>query len=442
MQRQRQRWQHRAIVRRPLPAIDLRRARAALLLLAGVLLLHGWLLALWPAQRRIGVDHRLASAPRPRSVLVATLAPVATLARPALPAQTPAAAGAAPGAARAAAPPVQAPAPAPSPAAPLVGARHRATRTVASSGVADPGVTHNPRTEQAVAAVPVAPGGAKSVATAAAPAPRAETAQRDVPRAPPPAPGEPPPLYPTRVPAPVQLHYALRYNGESGHALLRWQPDAAAGQPPRYALTLVGQTESGRALVEQDSHGRIDAAGLAPERFLDRRGGRGWRAAHFSRWAVAPEVAASAPTDAPVGEISFSGPQVRYPAWLGAQDRLSWLVQLVAIAGAAQDAVGAASATASAEGAAGAADWRLFVVDTRGRAETWRLQLLGSETVDTPLGRQRALHLRHEPERSDGLRIDAWLDPARGHWPLRLRHTAVRSGDVFELLLDREPEAP
>ena len=48
-------------------------------------------------------------------------------------------------------------------------------------------------------------------------------------------PGEPPPVYATRLPEPAQLRYALSYNGQAGEAVLTWRHD---GQ--HYSLSLEG----------------------------------------------------------------------------------------------------------------------------------------------------------------------------------------------------------
>jgi hypothetical protein len=98
---------------------------------------------------------------------------------------------------------------------------------------------------------------------------------------------------------------------------------------------------------------------------------------------------------------------------------------------------------AGAAGAAGAAEratTSLFVVDARGAAAVWHFQPEGDVLLATPLGPLATEHWRREPPRPEGLRVDAWLDAARGHWPVQLRFTALRSGDVFELLLLAEPQ--
>jgi len=219
--------------------------------------------------------------------------------------------------------------------------------------------------------------------------------------------GTPPPVYPTRLPAAARWTYALRVNGQTGSAQIAWLPADGA-----YRLTLDGHSAAGAPLIEQASQGALDQHGLAPERFVDRRRGRGAQAAHFQRTP---------------GLISFSGPQRRFTLWPGAQDRLSWLPQLAAI-------VAAASASQQ--------EVRLFVADARGHAGLWRFTAQGPALVDTALGPLATQLWLREPPRPEGLRAEAWLDPARGHWPVRLRLTALRSGDVLELQLLGAPAPP
>ena len=78
----------------------------------------------------------------------------------------------------------------------------------------------------------------------------------------------------------------------------------------RYRLTL---ERSGQAALGSDSQGRLGAAGLAPERYVESRRGREQRAVNFQHEA---------------GRITFSGPQLQYPLLPGAQDRLSWICLL------------------------------------------------------------------------------------------------------------------
>ncbi len=192
-----------------------------------------------------------------------------------------------------------------------------------------------------------------------------------------------------------------------GEARLQWHQDV-----DRYAMQFDARLARGLPLIEQRSAGRLDDHGLAPERFTDRRRGRSTLAANFQR---------------DTGRITFSGPRVEYPAWPGAQDRLGWIVQLAAIFSAAREPLN---------------DVSIFVVGARGGAGLWTFRLQGVETVQTALGPVEALYLRREPERAEDQRVEAWLDPARGHWPVRLRSTPIRGGEPLELLLAAEPTRP
>lgn len=219
----------------------------------------------------------------------------------------------------------------------------------------------------------------------------------------------PPPVYATQLPASAQLLYSLQRGPLSGRARLSWQQD---GQ--RYALQFdaVAPSRRGPPLIEQRSIGQLDGNGLAPDRYTDRRRGRGMQAANFQR---------------DTGRISFSGPPVDYPAWAGAQDRLGTLVQLAGIYNAA---------------AQPPAEVTLFVVGARGGAGLWTFRLQGTETIGTPLGEISTLYLRREPERREDLRVEVWLDPARSHWPVRIRSTPMRGRDPLELTLAAEPSRP
>ena len=374
----------------PPPPARRRRTGAALGLAAAVLWLHAGLmvvLAPTPPPRSGAATEGSA---RATAVQVRTVAPGRTAGQVGLPAAaaTPAAA----------APSPAAPTPPTAPVAPF--AAVAAAAAAASAATATPAANVLP----AVFARP-----ASAPAEAFAAAFDGPVGSADLP-----AGGtEAPPIYATRIPPSVRLRYALRYNGRAGEATLRWQHD---GERYQLALEGLGATE---ALVVQASQGGFDSAGLAPERFTDRRRGGRLQAANFRR---------------DIGRIGFSGPAVDYPAWPGAQDRLSWLPQLVAIRSAA--------AAAAPAGEADRSPISLFVVDARGAAALWHFQPDDELGLTTPLGRLATQRWRREPPRPEGLRVEAWLDAARGHWPVQLRYTALRSGDVFELMLLDEPVTP
>jgi len=197
------------------------------------------------------------------------------------------------------------------------------------------------------------------------------------------------PVYPTRLPPAVTLQYAVQRDGAMRRgdlqAELRWRP----ADDGRYELTL-SLAATGWASV-----GTVDAHGLAPERQVETRRGRELRAANFQRDS---------------GRITFSGPQLEFPLLPGAQDRLSWLLQLAAVLEANPALAGAGS------------EVTLFVAGPRGDAGLWTFNSQGSETAELPAGAiSGAVHLRRSGERPYDTRVDVWLDPARHHLPVRLR---------------------
>lgn len=217
--------------------------------------------------------------------------------------------------------------------------------------------------------------------------------------------GQQVPVYATRLPPPARLAYELRRGLLSGNGLLVWAPDAQ-----RYEMTLEGGA-FGQTLLAWTSRGALDAHGIAPERFTDRRGRRAEQAANFRR---------------DVGKISYSGPTVEYPLPAGVQDRLSWLVQLPAIL--------------EADPALREPGQRieLFISGARGDADVWTFVVQGRADLDLPAGPvPQALHLLRAPRKPFDTQAEAWLDPARGHLPVRARLSTPDSGDSTDLLLTR-----
>ena len=210
------------------------------------------------------------------------------------------------------------------------------------------------------------------------------------------------PVYATRLPPPGRWRYRLQRGLATGEAELHWKlaPDG------RYQLRLEGWV-AGVALLEWASQGEIDAAGVAPDRFAVRRRGRDRQAANFQR---------------DVGKITFSGPTHELPLFPGAQDRLSWTVQLPAIVAAAPERFVAGTSVV------------LSVAGARGDADVWTFVVQGTETIDgVP-----ALKLLREPRRPYDTRVDVWLDPARSYLPLRVLQTPSGGGTALDLLRERE----
>jgi hypothetical protein len=184
-----------------------------------------------------------------------------------------------------------------------------------------------------------------------------------------------------RLAGPASWHYRLRQAGQDGEALLDWRPEADG----RYSLRLTRRIGE-RALPTQESLGRTDGAGLAPERFALQRDGQDRQAINF---------------DAEGRRVSFSASPARLDLPERTQDRLSWWLQLAAMVQAAPTPGGR---------------WRVWVAGVRGELREWVF-----EAVDADAAQGGTLHLRRQPLGPYDPGIDLWLDPARGYWPVRLR---------------------
>lgn len=206
------------------------------------------------------------------------------------------------------------------------------------------------------------------------------------------------PVYATLLAPAGRWLYRLQRGVVVGDAELQWVLTAEAG----YALHLQGRV-AGLSLLDWASQGQIDAAGIAPERFAVRRRGRDNQAANFQRGA---------------GKITFSGPTHELPLLPGAQDRLSWMLQLPAIVAAAPERFAAGASI------------RLFVASARGGGDVWDFVVQGPDTV----GATPALKLVREPQRLYDTRAEIWLDPADHFLPLRILQTPTGGGAGMELL--------
>ena len=203
------------------------------------------------------------------------------------------------------------------------------------------------------------------------------------------------------MPLSAELVFELQQGERVGQARLVWRSD---GQ--RYGLSLQATLPSGREL-QQHSQGGFDAAGVAPLRLADQRHGRDVRAANFQREH---------------GKVTFSGPRWELPLEVGMQDRVSWLVQLVAlVAGAGELREGS--------------ELVMTVVGARGSVSLWRFEVRGVQRVAIDGGAVDALWLVREPSHPYDLRLEVWLDPQRGHWPLQLRQTQIPGGEPLRWVL-------
>jgi hypothetical protein len=196
------------------------------------------------------------------------------------------------------------------------------------------------------------------------------------------------PVYATRLPPAFAYAYTLRSGASTGDVEWRWQQGEE-----RYETSLEARSGDTRRFALK-SIGGFDAAGIAPLRHTDRRRGRGTLAVNFQR---------------DLGAITFSGPQIEHRLAPGVQDRLSWMLQLAAIA---------AADPARVEAGGGVT---MRVVGVRGEADVWTFEPVATETIELPGGATPTHHLLRSPERPYDTRAEVWLDPARDFLPVRVR---------------------
>jgi len=210
------------------------------------------------------------------------------------------------------------------------------------------------------------------------------------------------PTYRTVMPPAATLHYDMQKGMWSGSGDLVWRPAA-----DRYELRLEGSV-AGLHVLTEISSGAVDPHGLAPLRYTDQRLRRSPIAANFQR---------------DKGRITYSGTTVSFPLPDGAQDRLSWMLQIGAVL------------NAEPQLAAPGGRIVLFVSGARGDADVWSFRYVGTETVAAAGGRVAAVKFTREPRKAYDHLVEVWLAPAHHHLPVRARLTADSNDSVFELLL-------
>jgi hypothetical protein len=209
--------------------------------------------------------------------------------------------------------------------------------------------------------------------------------------------------YSTKLPPAALLEYRLRRGRWSGSGELRWQPVGV-----RYQAQLQGHV-AGFKVLTWTSEGGLGEAGIAPQRFTDQRRGKAARVAQFQ--------SASA-------HIVYSEGQ---PAalWMpDAQDRLSWMLQLSAIALADPHRLDKGQRIG------------FLVSGARGDADVWSFESQGLSALSTPAGNLSAVKLVREPRKLNDTRVEVWLDPARHYLPIQARMADTADAtDALELTL-------
>ena len=147
-------------------------------------------------------------------------------------------------------------------------------------------------------------------------------------------------------------------------------------------------------LLSLASEGSVGEGGFAPRIATEKRRGRSQTATHFN---------------GEQGSITFSASQEAAPLTAGAQDKATLPLQLAAIARADPEQF---------EGGL-----EITVGEDRG-ASVYTFVVVGQEEIETKLGKLQAWLLSRPPKPgSYNSRLDVWLAPERGWYPVRIRNT-------------------
>lgn len=250
---------------------------------------------------------------------------------------------------------------------------------------------------------PVAESPAPAIEPPAIDFPPADTSVAEPPPAASPAPLVSPPADEPRtdvtLPASGRIGYVVT-RGEGGFLIGRavhtWRRDGDA-----YAIEAVTETVGLAALfrpvrLRQISEGTIGRSGLAPREFRVERNGRVTESARFD-WAQKRVT------------LMTGGGQQEAPLVSGTQDILSQVYQV---------------------GRQSLADGRMeMMIATGKKYDRYAFDAVGIETLSTPLGDLRTLHLR-TPGVPGEQATEVWIALDHHDLPVRLRHLD-RKGDVY-----------
>lgn len=258
----------------------------------------------------------------------------------------------------------------------------------------------------AAEAVAVAPATAQP--EAASPETPAEALAPPVAEEPPPQAGEATGTYKFALPPSAELNYEVRALREGqqwhGSGVFRWNADAGSyvitGEASITVLFKI-------TVLNFRSEGAINASGIAPTLYSEKPWRKAMTNTHFQHEKRT---------------ISFSASQAVYPYNGGEQDRASVMWQLAGI--------GRGDPAQFIPGTA----FDIMVAGAR-NAETWRIDVIGQEDIDTPLGKIPAWHVVRAPKPgSYDQKIDIWLAPRHEWYPAKVRFTYA-NGDYLDMLL-------
>ena len=210
----------------------------------------------------------------------------------------------------------------------------------------------------------------------------------------------PPPFPVDAVPSDVSIEYHLTSAVADGRAAYHWEREGdtyrirgEAEAEGFFTLFLEGR-------VVQESHGTVTSRGLKPEHFTEQRPNAGQEGVLFD-WAART--------------VTFERERKEDTKTAPLQDNtVDWLSMIFQLAHVPPSG-----------------DALQMQVFTQRRMYAFKLQVLGVEEIEIPLGRVRALHLRHrDPEKNET--VDVWLGMDQYNLPVKMRYPVARNRVTVE----------
>jgi len=210
------------------------------------------------------------------------------------------------------------------------------------------------------------------------------------------------------LPPSADLSYSIQAKQKGmpieGDAVMRWNvSDTTFSVSNEARAMIVGK------ILDTKSQGIVDANGLAPTGFTEKRFRRPLTTTSFDRSA---------------NLITFSSSDEQYPIKGGEQDRNSVIWQLAGVA----RGMPAKFKTGFT--------WKVVVAGQRD-ADEWTFKVVGQDKIRTPLGELNSLHVQRVPvPDSKDQHLDIWLAPTLEWYPVRVRYSED-NGDYIEQTLQQ-----
>jgi hypothetical protein len=205
------------------------------------------------------------------------------------------------------------------------------------------------------------------------------------------------------LPPSIAIEYQLTSSFADGRATYRWEREGdnyrirgEAQAEGFFTLFLEGQ-------ILQEARGTVGPTGLKPDRFSEQKPNAAEEGLVFD-WQN--------------GKVTFERKGESRTTAL-TDNTVDWLSMIFQLA--------------HMPPASGATELQVF---TQRRMYRFKLQVLGIEEIEIPLGRVRALHLRHEdPVKAEA--VDVWLGVDQHYLPVKMRYPVARNRLVVDQVATR-----